>query len=294
MKTSKILLATLITLTTMKAQQTLKFKVMGGYQFAEGFTIQNKDPFIFAQAGQLTGAWHWEFENGKKGNTHINGATANRVLFNGTNQLFGTMKINMYEFEGTAPGSDLLFLSYSAQRFEIEGSKVTIKVSGEFAGGTGKYKDARGWLTVTSVNGFFDNGRGEIILGALPTITNEDVLRWTNDYFKVTQSGNAETWASSFADNAFINDPYGSPIPQNREEIIRIGETFMASFKSAGLYPDYIYVNGLVAISKWTGKGITLEGKEATFEGVNVTTYNERGEIVRHIGYWDPAKMVIE
>ncbi|GMN05055.1 hypothetical protein MTsPCn5_04430 [Croceitalea sp. MTPC5] len=294
MKKGIILFVTLLIFTIMKAQETLKFKVIGGYQFAEGYSIQNKEPFIFAQAGQLTGSWHWEFENGKKGNTHINGATANRVSYNGKHQLFGTMKINMFEFEGSAPETDLLFLSYKAKKFELEGSQVTIKVSGEFTGGTGKYQGARGWLTVTSINGFFEDGKGEIILGETPVITEEQVVQWTNDYFKATQSGNAKIWANSFADNVYLNDPYGSPSPNNREEIIKIGENFMSAFKSTGLYPDYIYVKGLVATSKWTGKGITNDGKEATFEGVNVTTYNEKGKIVSHIGYWNPENMEIK
>ncbi len=294
MKKSTILFVTLITFITMKAQETLKFTVIGGYQFAEGYSIQNNEPFVFAQAGQLTGSWHWEFENGKKGNTHINGATANRVVSNGKNDLFGTMKINMFEFEDSPRESDLLFLAYKAQKFEINGSQVTIKVSGEFTGGTGKYENARGWLTVTSVNGFFEDGKGEIIMGDIPEITEKEVLKWTNDYFKATQSGDALTWANTFADNAFINDPYGSPAPDSREEILQVGENFMSAFKSAGLYPDYIFVDGLIATSKWTGKGITNDGKEATFEGVNVTAYDEKGKIVSHIGYWDPEKMVIK
>ncbi len=277
----------------MKAQETLKFRVIGGYQFAEGYAIENKEPSVFAQAGQLTGSWRWEFENGKQGSTHINGATANRILFNGKHELFGTMKINMFEFDGSAPEEGVLFLSYKSQEFEVNGSKVTITVSGEFTGGTGKYQGARGRLTVTSTNGFFEDGKGEIILGEIPEVNEAQVLKWTNAYFKATQSGDAKTWANSFADNAYINDPYGSQAPNSREEIIEIGENFMSAFKSAGLYPDYIFVNGLVATSKWTGKGTTNDGKEATFEGINSTTYNERGKIVSHIGYWDPEKMVI-
>ncbi len=294
MKNIITIVLTSILFNNMNAQETLKFKVIGGYQFAEGYAIQSNDPFVYAQAGQLTGSWHWEFENAKKGNTHINGATANRVLYNGKNELMGTMKINMFEFEGSEPESDLLFLSYKAQEFTIEGSKVTIKVSGEFTGGTGKYQGARGWLTVTSINGFFDDGKGEIYLGEVPRITEEKVRQWTVDYFKATQSGDAEIWANSFAGNAYINDPYGSPAPNNREEIVQIGQNFMSAFKTAGLYPDYIFVDGLVATSKWTGRGTTNDGDKVTFEGVNVTTYNEKGQITSHIGYWDPTKMNVE
>ncbi|MEO1053345.1 MAG: nuclear transport factor 2 family protein [Bacteroidota bacterium] len=278
----------------MKAQDKIDFKVIGGYQFAEGYAIQQNDPFVFAQAGQLTGSWHWEFDNGQKGNTHVNGATANRVLGNGKNELFGTMQINMYELEGTPMGQDLLYLAYTSREFKVEGSNVTITVIGEFIGGTGKYENASGHLKVTSVNGFFEDGTGAIYLNDQEEITEETVKGWVNDYFKATQSGDAKTWADSFADNVYLNDPYGSESPKNRAEIVAVGEAFMSSFESAGLYPDFIYVNGLNVTVKWTGRGITKDGKEATFQGVNVTTYNRQGKIISHIGYWNPQEMVIK
>jgi len=276
------------------AQESIKFKVIGGYQFAEGFLIQNNAPFVYAQAGQLTGSWHWEFDNGKKGNTHVNGATANRVLPTGKNELFGTMKINMFELENSNREEDLLFLSYSAPIFKLEGSQVTIKVVGQFVGGTGKYENASGYLTVTSINGFFEDGKGELFLGEKPEITEQQVQQWTQNYFKATQSGDAKIWAASFADYAYINDPYGSEIPNGKEEIIQIGEGFMSAFETAGLYPDWIFVNGLIATSKWTGKGLTTDGKKATFEGINVTTYNTNGKIIKHMGYWSPNDMKVE
>ena len=279
----------------MNAQEIINFKVIGGYQFAEGYAIQNSDPFLLAQAGQLTGSWHWEFDNGQKGNTHVNGATANRVLALGDNQLFGTMQINMNELEGSPVGEDLLYLAYSSREFKVEGSTVSIVVVGEFIGGTGKYEHASGHLKVTSVNGFFEDGAGTIYLGQeTEEITDTTVRQWVDGYFKATQSGDAEVWANSFADNVYLNDPYGSEVPESRGNIIAIGETFMSSFESVGLYPDFIYVNGLMATVKWTGLGITKDRKEATFEGINVTTYNKQGKIVSHLGYWNPNEMEIK
>ncbi|MEL7002564.1 MAG: nuclear transport factor 2 family protein [Bacteroidota bacterium] len=296
MKATQItLLITLLNISIMNAQEIINFKVIGGYQFAEGYSLHNNDPFLFAQAGQLTGSWHWEFDNGQKGNTHVNGATANRVLGSGENELFGTMQINMYEFEGTPMGQDILYLAYTSKEFKIEGSKVSIVVTGEFIGGKGKYEGASGHLKVTSVNGFFEDGLGTIILKADKIeVTEEDVRGWVDNYFKATQSGDAKVWANSFANNVYLNDPYGSDIPQSREEVVAIGEGFMSSFETAGLYPDFVYVDGLTATVKWTGRGITKDGQEATFEGINVTTYDKRGKIVSHIGYWDPEKMVIK
>lgn len=294
MKTILILNIALLNTVAMNAQEKIDFKVAGGYQFAEGYMIQQDDPLILAQAGQLTGSWHWTFDDGQKGNTHVNGATTNRVLATGKNELFGTMQINMYELENNPKEQDLLYLAYQSREFKVEGNRVTITVVGEFIGGTGKYKDASGHLTVTSTNGFFEDGAGTIYLGQAPEITSEIVKGWVNDYFKATQSGDANVWADNFADNVYLNDPYGSEIPKNREDIIAIGKGFMSSFKSVGLYPDFVFVNGLTATVKWTGQGTTEDGKEATFEGVNLTTYNHQGKIISHVGYWDPQDMTIK
>ncbi len=141
----------------------LKFQLKGGYQFADSFKIVSDSPFVYAQAGQLTGSFLWEFEDGTTGATHINGATANRITTEGP-ELFGMMKINMFEMEGSPAESDLLFLSYEAESFKIDGTKVTIVVKGRFVGGSGKYKDASGELRVVSVNGYINEGNGIIKL----------------------------------------------------------------------------------------------------------------------------------
>ncbi|MEM9194013.1 MAG: hypothetical protein AAGF12_32860, partial [Myxococcota bacterium] len=87
------------------------FTLSGGYQFADTFDLSHHDPFVFAQAGRLTGSFRWRFADGRELRTHVNGATANRVSPMGA-EIFGTMKIHMFEADGSAPDSDLLFLGY--------------------------------------------------------------------------------------------------------------------------------------------------------------------------------------
>jgi hypothetical protein len=138
------------------------FKLMGGYQFADTFNVISSDPFVYAQAGRLTGAFQWKFADGREARTHINGATANRVTAQGA-EIFGTMKINMFEAEGKPADSELLYLAYEGT-ISAEGSKVSVKVKGRFIGGTGQYAGATGNIELTSVNGFFDNGTGSLNL----------------------------------------------------------------------------------------------------------------------------------
>jgi hypothetical protein len=144
------------------ASRSLVFDLSGGYQFADTFNVISQDPFIYAQAGRLTGAFLWRFADGTEARTHINGATANRVTTQGA-EIFGTMKINMFEATGAAPDSELLYLAYEG-RISAEGTKVTVAVKGRFIGGTGRYKGATGEVELASINGFFNNGKGTLNL----------------------------------------------------------------------------------------------------------------------------------
>ena len=269
------------------------FTLTGGYQFADTYPVDNQEPFIHAEAGRLTGSFHWEFEDGTSGNTHVNGATANRMVPEG-NSLFGTMRINMFELEGLPRDEHLLFLQYVSSDFRLEGSQVIITVVGQFVGGTGNYAGASGTLELTSVNGYIGTGTGTLIVPdgqATEPTTKPDVRQWVEDYFAATQSGDAERWAAQFAEGAFINDPFGTPPPQNRAEVVERGETFMSSFEEAGLYPDWIFTNGLTATAKWTGRGTTKDGRKMVFDGINVYRWTYDGKVASLVGYWNPDDM---
>jgi hypothetical protein len=146
----------------VQAASAITFKLTGGYQFADTFNVIASDPIVYAQAGRLTGAFQWKFADGREARTHINGATANRVTAQGA-EIFGTMKINMFEAEGKAPESELLYLAYEGT-IAAQGSKVTVQVRGRFIGGTGQYAGATGTVELSSINGFFDNGIGTLNL----------------------------------------------------------------------------------------------------------------------------------
>lgn len=68
----------------------------------------------------------------------------------------------------------------------------------------------------------------------------------------------------------------------------------MESFEEVGLYPDWMFIQGLVATTKWTRKGIIKAGKATSFQGVNVTAFNSKGKIISHIGYWNPEKIKMD
>lgn len=112
-----------------------------------------------------------------------------------------------------------------------------------------------------------------------------------DNYFKATQSMSVEQWVSRFADGAEVEDPIGTPVLKTKESIQTQGEQFMRAFEEVGLYPDFIQVSGYGASAKWTGRGLTKDGRCVEFEGINVWEFDEGGRVKRLIGYWNPSDM---
>ncbi|MEM9188488.1 MAG: nuclear transport factor 2 family protein, partial [Myxococcota bacterium] len=226
---------------------------------------------------------------GRELRTHVNGATANRVSPMGA-EIFGTMKIHMFEADGSAPDSDLLFLGYEGQ-IRAKESKVFVHVTGRFIGGTGRYANASGEVELTSVNGFFDDGWGTLSIdGELPlSPPSENAVRqWVQSYFDATQTGDANAWAARFAEDALVEDPFGTEPVRGSEALKARGEAFLSSYASIGLHEEFVAINGSRAVASWVGRGQATDGTEVSFRGVNVFEFDEEGRIHRLQGYWNP------
>jgi steroid Delta-isomerase len=121
---------------------------------------------------------------------------------------------------------------------------------------------------------------------------NSDITKLVNLYFEATQSNNASTWASCFATDATVEDPVGSPPAKGTDAILKLGEEFIANFETVGLYPEYISVDNLRAAAKWTGRGVSKDGRSIKVEGINFFQFDETGKIVNLVGFWNPADML--
>ena len=111
-------------------------------------------------------------------------------------------------------------------------------------------------------------------------------------YFQATQSNNASTWAACFASDATVDDPVGSAPIKGTDAILERGKEFMASFETVGLYPEFVSVDNLRAAAKWTGRGITKDGRSVKFEGINFFEFNQIGKIANLVGFWNPDDML--
>ena len=127
---------------------------------------------------------------------------------------------------------------------------------------------------------------------AKENIYPEPVSRFVAQYFEATRSNDAHQWASRFADNATVEDPVGTTPVSNSDKILEIGNAFMSGFKTVGLHEEFVHVVGNEAAVRWTGRGTTKQGKQVTFEGINIFQFNSEGQIINLKGYWSPDKMI--
>ena len=122
-------------------------------------------------------------------------------------------------------------------------------------------------------------------------MTDNNTSTFVENYFKATQSNDAETWAGCFAIDATVDDPVGSPPIQGKDAILERGNEFMANFETVGLYPEYVSVDKIRAAAKWIGRGVIKDRKSVQFEGINFFEFNEAGKITNLVGFWNPADM---
>ena len=120
------------------------------------------------------------------------------------------------------------------------------------------------------------------------TYAPETVRGWVSAYFEGTRSMDAMVWASAFSTDAVLDDPVGSTLKTTPEAILSQGEGFVSAFKSIGLHESFVHVVGNEAVAKWEGRGVTLDGIEVTFEGINHFQFNDSGKITQLRGFFSP------
>ncbi|HVQ39014.1 MAG TPA: nuclear transport factor 2 family protein [Pyrinomonadaceae bacterium] len=122
----------------------------------------------------------------------------------------------------------------------------------------------------------------------------EVVSKAVKAYFAATRAMDQQAWVDTFAADAISYDPVGAPPIEGHQKIGEFFQTIMAAFKEVGLAEDQVFVAGNGAAVKWSGNGISKQGKKVHFEGIDVFEVNEAGKIQRVYAYWNPAEMVAQ
>lgn len=112
--------------------------------------------------------------------------------------------------------------------------------------------------------------------------------------FAATRAMDQQAWVNTFAEDAVTHDPVGALPTRGHEELGKFFQSITAAFKEFGLTEDQVFVAGNGAAVKWTGRGISKQGRKVRFEGIDVFEVNEAGKIQTLFAYWNPAEMIAQ
>jgi steroid delta-isomerase len=122
----------------------------------------------------------------------------------------------------------------------------------------------------------------------------EVVSKAVKAYFAALRAMDIPAIVNTFADDAVSHDPVGAPQIVGHQKLAEFFQAITAAFKEVGLTEDEVFIAGNGAAVKWTGRGISKQGKKVQFEGIDVFEVNEAGKIQTLHAYWNPAEMVAQ
>lgn len=122
----------------------------------------------------------------------------------------------------------------------------------------------------------------------------EVISKAVRAYFEATRAMDQQAWVDTFAEDAVTYDPVGALPTKGHQKLAEFFQTITAAFKEVGLTEDYVFVAGTGAAVKWTGRGISKQGRRVHFEGIDVFEVNEAGKIQTLHAFWNPAEMAAQ
>ncbi len=125
-------------------------------------------------------------------------------------------------------------------------------------------------------------------------MSTERTEKAVRDYFAAIRAMDVNSWLATFAEDAVSQDPVGAPPMRGHAALRQFFEGIAGAFEQVGLFEDHVFVVGNQAAVKWTGRGTGKNGREVTFEGIDIFEINDDGKIQTVRAYWQPAMMMAQ
>ena len=125
-------------------------------------------------------------------------------------------------------------------------------------------------------------------------MSTDQTEKVVSDYFAAIRAMDVNSWLATFAEDAVSHDPVGAPPMRGHAALRQFFEGIAGAFEQVGIFEDHVYVVGNEAAVKWTGRGTGKNGREVTFEGIDIFEVNDDGKIQTLRGYWQPAAMMAQ
>jgi steroid delta-isomerase len=125
-------------------------------------------------------------------------------------------------------------------------------------------------------------------------MSTESTPKAVSDYFAAIRAMDVNSWLATFADDAVSQDPVGAPPMKGHAALRQFFEGIAGAFEKVGIFEDNVFTVGTEVAVKWTGRGTGKNGRDVTFEGIDIFELNDAGKIQTLRAYWQPATMMAQ
>ena len=117
----------------------------------------------------------------------------------------------------------------------------------------------------------------------------EQMIATFNDFWAAVDAKDVDRMLSTMAEDAEFEDPVGSPVRKGHGELREFFDGMSDAFETVIVSRDKVYPCADQLGLVWTISGRMTNGRDVTFDGIDIIKFNEDGKIQALWGYWDPS-----
>jgi steroid delta-isomerase len=115
-----------------------------------------------------------------------------------------------------------------------------------------------------------------------------------SEYFAAITRMDPDAWTACFTEQATSYEPGASSPLQGHAALRQFLVGVLGAFSQLELAVDHAFSSGTRVAVMFTGRGKGKNGREVSFEGIDVFEIGRGGKIQMIWGYWDPAAMMAQ
>ena len=119
--------------------------------------------------------------------------------------------------------------------------------------------------------------------------SEDQMIATFNDFWAAVDAKDVDRMLSNMAEDAEFEDPIGSPVRKGHGELREFFDGMSEAFETVIVSRDKVYPCADQIGLVWTISGRMTNGRDVTFDGIDIIKFNEDGKIRALWGYWDPS-----
>lgn len=114
------------------------------------------------------------------------------------------------------------------------------------------------------------------------------------DYYAATRAMDVDAWLATMCVDVVAYQPVGMPPLKGHREMRQFFKSLTGGFATMGLTEEFVHFADNQVAVKWKGRGVGKNGREVTFEGIDLLEINAMELIQTVWAYWNPAAVIVE